>query len=54
MTDYSLTEKIHVLMNMIASSPLFLFCFMMGIAVLILYMITIKNDKKINKWIFIF
>ena len=54
MKDYSLIEKLKTLMNIIASSPLFLFCSMLGVAILILYMITIKKEKKVNKWIFIF
>ena len=53
MNDVSLIEKAKVLMDIIVSSPLFLFCFMMGIAVLILFIISIKKEKKINKWIFI-
>lgn len=53
MNDVSLIEKLKALMNIIVSSPLFLFCFMMGIAVLILFIISIKKEKKINKWIFI-
>lgn len=53
MNDISLVDKFKILMNIIASSPLFLFCFMIGVFVLILYIISIKKDKKINKWIFI-
>lgn len=53
MDDVSLIEKLKTLMNIIASSPLFLFCFMIGIAVLIFFIISIKKEKKINKWIFI-
>jgi len=53
MNDFSLVEKIKILMNIIASSPLFLFCFMIGIAVLILFIICSKKEMKINKWIFI-
>lgn len=53
MNDVSLIDKIKTLMNIILSSPLFLFCFMMGIAVLIFFIISLKKDKKINKWIFI-
>ena len=53
MNDVSLIEKLKALMNIIVSSPLFLFCFMTGIAVLILFIISIKKEKKINKWIFI-
>ena len=53
MNEFSLIEKLNILMNIIVSSPLFLFCSMMAIAVLILFIISIKKDKKINKWIFI-
>lgn len=53
MNDVSLIEKVKALMDIIVSSPLFLFCFMMGIAVLILFIISTKQEKKINKWIFI-
>jgi hypothetical protein len=53
MEDFSLIEKIKILMNLIASSPLFLFCTSMGVAILIFYIISIKNKKDTNKWIFI-
>ena len=53
MNDVSLIEKLKALMNIIVSTPLFLFCFMMGVAVLILFIISIKKEKKVNKWIFI-
>lgn len=53
MEDFSLIKKLNILMNLIISSPLFLFCFMMGIAILIFYIISIKKNKGINKWIFI-
>ena len=53
MQDFSLIEKLKILMDIIVSSPLFLFCFMIGVAVLIFFIICIKKGKKINKWIFI-
>ena len=53
MNDFSLVEKIKLLMNLIVSSPLFLFCSMIGVMVLILFIICIKKEKKVNKWIFI-
>lgn len=53
MDDVSLIKKIKTLMDIIVSSPLFLFCFMMGVAVLILFIISLKKEKKVNKWIFI-
>ena len=53
MRDFSLIEKINMLMNIIISNPLFLFCSMIGVAVFIFYIISIKKDRKVNKWIFI-
>ena len=53
MNDFSLVEKLEILVNIIVSSPLFLFCCMVGIAVLILFIICTKKEKKINKWVFI-
>ena len=53
MGDFSLVEKLKVLMNIILSSPLFLFCSMLGVALLILFIICIKKEKKVNKWVFI-
>ncbi len=53
MDKLSLIEKLKILMNMILSSPLFLFCILLAIALFIMYFVfTIKN-KKINKWVFI-
>lgn len=52
MQDFSLIQKLAMLMNIILSSPLFLFCAMVGISVLIFYIINIKNNKNINKWVF--
>lgn len=53
MNDFSLLEKLKILVSLIDSSPLFLFCCMLGIAVLIFFIICIKQDIKVNKWIFI-
>lgn len=53
MRDFSLIEKLEILMNIIGSSPLFLFCFMLAIVILIFYIINVKQNKKLNKWIFI-
>lgn len=53
MNDFSLMEKLEILMNIIGSSPLFLFVSMFAIVILIFFLINLKNDKKINKWIFI-
>ena len=53
MNDFSLVEKISLLMNLIVSSPHFLFCSMKVVMVLIIFIICIKKEKKVNKWIFI-
>ncbi len=53
MDDYTLFEKIKILINIVSSSPLFLCYFMIGVAVFIFFIICIKKGKKINKWIFI-
>lgn len=53
MNDFSLVEKINILMDIINSSPLFLFCFVIGVAILIFFIICVKKNIKINKWIFI-
>ena len=53
MEDFSLIEKLNTLMNLITHKPLFLFCTMMAIAVLIFYIINIKKGRDINKWLFI-
>lgn len=53
MNDFSLVEKLGILVNIIVSSPLFLFCSMFAVALLIYFIICIKKEKKINKWIFI-
>jgi len=53
MNDFSLVEKINILVDIIVSSPLFLFCCMLAVAVLILFIICVKKEKKVNKWIFI-
>lgn len=53
MNDFSLVDKLRILMNIIVSSPLFLSCSMLAIAVLIFFIICLKKDKKINKWMFV-
>lgn len=53
MNDFSLMEKLKILMNIIGSSPLFLFCSMLAIVILIFLIINIKKETKINRWIFI-
>lgn len=53
MNDYSLVEKIGILMKLISSSSLFLVCSVIGISLLIFLIVYIVLNKKINKWIFI-
>lgn len=53
MNDFSLMEKLEILMNIIGSSPLFLYCSMMAIVILIFFIINLKRNKKINKFFFI-
>lgn len=53
MDEFSLIDKLKILMSIIVSSPLFLTCSMIGISLLIFFIICVKKDKKINKWIFI-
>lgn len=53
MNDFSLIEKINILMELISSSSLFLFFSMIGISLLIFFILCIIKNKKINKWIFI-
>jgi len=54
MENFSLIKKLQILMNIIINSPLFLFCCMIGISLLIFYVLNIKKGKVVNKWIFIF
>jgi len=53
MNDFSLLEKLKILMGIIDSSPLFLFCCMLCIAFCIFFIVCIKKDIKVNRWIFI-
>lgn len=53
MNDFSLIEKINILMELISSSSLFLFFSMIGISLLIFLIVCIIKNKKINKWILI-
>ena len=53
MQDFSLIEKLKILMNIIISSPLFLSCLIVGIILLLVLIVCIVFNKKINKWIFI-
>lgn len=53
MNDFSLVEKIDILMKLISSSSLFLVCSLIGIGLLIFFIVCIILNKKVNKWIFI-
>jgi len=53
MNDFSLIEKLNILMKLITSSSLFLFCSIISTILLILLIICIVLNKKINKWVFI-
>lgn len=53
MNDFSLIEKLKILVSLIDSSPLFLFLSMITIATLIFFIICIKQNIKINKLIFV-
>ena len=53
MINYSIGDKLKMLVEIIMSSPLFLCCFMIGIAFFIYYIIAIYKNTKINKWVFV-
>ena len=53
MNDFSLIEKIKILMELISSSTLFLICSIACVGLLIFLIVCIVLNKKINKWIFI-
>lgn len=53
MINYSIGDKLKMLVEIIMSSPLFLCCFMIGIAFFIYYIISIYKNNKINKWVFV-
>ena len=53
MNDFSLIEKIKILMELISSSTLFLICSALCIGLLIFLIVCIVLNKKINKWVFI-
>ena len=52
MNDFSLIEKLKILMNIILSSPLFFICSLALVTLIIFYIVCIKMNKKINRWIF--
>ena len=53
MNDFSLVEKINILMKLISSSPLFLILTIICAFLLIFGVVCIVLNKKINKWVFI-
>lgn len=53
MNDFSLIEKIKILMELISSSPLFLFCSIISLFLILFLIICIVTNKKINKTIFV-
>ena len=53
MNDFSLMDKLEILMELISSSSLFLVFSMLAIFFLITIIVCIITNKKINKWIFI-
>lgn len=53
MKDFSIIEKLRILFDVIISSPIFLICSIGASILLIIFIISIILDKKINKWIFI-
>ena len=53
MNDFSLIDKIGILMELISSSSLFLVFSMLAIFFLITIIVCIIKNRKINKWIFI-
>lgn len=53
MKDFSLIEKLQILMKIIFSSPLFLFCFLFLIIILGLLIISRTTKLKISKWFFV-
>lgn len=53
MNDFSLVEKIDILMKLVSSSSLFLICSIIGIFLLIFFIFCIIFNKKINKYVFV-
>ena len=53
MNDFSLIEKIDILMKLVSSSSLFLFFSMISIVLLVFLIICIISNKKVNKWVFV-
>ena len=53
MQDFSLLDKVKILMDIIASSPLFLLCSISVIIFLVVLLLFSIFDKKVNKWVYI-
>lgn len=53
MNDFSILEKLKILTKIIDSSPLFLFCCMLCIAFCIFFIVCIKKDIIVNRWVII-
>ena len=53
MNNFSIIEKLKILIDLISESPLFLFCSMVGISILIFLLLNIKKNYKINRWILV-
>lgn len=53
MKDFSLIEKLQILMKILFSSPLFLYCFIFLIILLGVLIVSKKSKIKISKWIFV-
>lgn len=53
MKEFSLVDKLEILMELISSSSLFLVFSMLSIFFLISLIVCIITNKKINKWVFI-
>lgn len=54
MNDFSIIEKIGILLDIVASSPLFFAMSLASVVFLIFFAISIVKNKRINKYVFIF
>ena len=53
MNDFSLVDKLKILMNVILSSPLFLIIVIGATIMLVFFAVTVVSNIKINKYVFI-
>lgn len=53
MNDFSLMQKLQILMKILSSSSLFLLLLLILIATLIFYVISVKKNWKLSKWYFL-